>query len=499
MNFTRRHFIGTATAAALAPAWRLDAATAPNLRVGIVSDAHITRVSRGEWLDKALRYFDAQKVDAVAMTGDLALSGTVKEISATAEIWWKIFPNDRRSDGTPLTRLIVTGNHDVVTFPCYNVKTREQLAAEGFYCRREEAWRELFHEDYKPIAVKTVKGYDFVLRHWPLKGDPCPLAETLAALPSAAAKRPFFYLQHAPLDSTVNASWLLRGAWWDHGQDRSRELRKTLDAHPNAVVLSGHSHFPLTEEESIWQGAFTAVNCGCLRGNLFTAPGRENGTCEAKRSPRFEMRCFDERDNIINLMVMDVFDDRIVFHRRDLTNDETLADDWVVPLYAGGATVPPAGTPKFDPKARAAALGAPVFAADARVTVEHVEKGFYRTNKEIRDVDKENPHPQLKVVFPPITRANGSPSRGFDFSVRCLARIGDVTRIVDERRVYSPNTYFSEARDIQPCWCNFPVSGLPSTEELAFEVTPFNVFGKPGRPIRSAFKPFAKYLPDNKT
>lgn len=491
---SRREFIGAAVAGGVVSAWGAGAER-PNLRVGLVSDVHVTHVSNAQWLEKALRAFDAEKVDAVALAGDLALSGTVKEIAATAKTWKKVFPNDRRNDGGVVARLFITGNHDVVTVPRYAVKTKEQLAAEGFCCRREAAWRELFGEDYAPIVVKSVKGYDFVMRHWPLPDDACPLAETLRKLRVAEKGRPFFYLQHSPLDNTVNASWLLRGKWWNHGQDRTGVVRKVLDAYPNCVALSGHSHFPLTEEESIWQGAFTAVNCGCLRGNLFTAPGRENGiNCDDfNRSPPFEMENLESR-GIYHMMTMDVFDDRIVFRRRDLAHDEPLACDWVVPLYAGGATVPPSGTPKYDPKARAAALGAPVFAPDAKVTVEYVEKGLRRTADGYRGMDTAHPHPQLKVSFPPIVSGGASPSRGFDFSVRCLAHTGDMTRVVDERRVYSPNAYFAESRETERCWCNFPVSRLPSTEALSFEVTPCNVFGKPGKPIVSSCARLAKWL-----
>jgi len=495
----RRSFLGLAAGAAACgfggAAYGRDAgAGKPNLRVGILSDIHVTHVTNAQWLEKALRQFDREKVDAVAITGDLALSGSVKEIGATAETWWKVFPGNRRSDGAPVEKLIITGNHDVTVTPGYLVKTREQLAAEGFYCRREEAWRQLFREDYKPIVVKTVKGYTFVMRNWLLRGEENPLPGVLAATPGTKAGKPFFYLQHDPIADTVNSPWMLRGAWWTHGQDMKGVARKALQAYPNCVALSGHSHFPLNEEESIWQGAFTAVNCGCARGNLFTGPGRENGAnCDDfNRTPPFEMENIETR-GIVQMMVMDVFDDRIVFRRRDLKNDEPLDEDWVVPLYAGGATVPPSGVPKYDLKARAAALGAPVFAADAKVTVEYVAKGLRRTAVGDRGMDKEHPHPQLKVSFPPIVRKNGSPARGFDFTVKCLARTGDVMRGLDERRVYSPNCYFAESRDVEPCWCNFPVSALPNTEDIAFEVTPYNVYGKPGKPIRTDFARLKKW------
>ena len=411
MSLGRRDFIKTAAAFGAAGPALAQGASAPNLRVGILSDIHVTALSNADWFEKALRYFDGRKVDAVLITGDLTTWNKLPEFEAVATTWFKVFPGDRRSDGGTVTRLFLTGNHDVDGFAYAGAKfkTREEAEPESFFFHRDEFWRRLFHEGYEPIRARTVKGYTFILRNWhsqvghpklkagdkfplavgmPDEANPAPafLAKTAPTLPN---DRPFFYAQHDPLCGTVNLS----------SARPFDETAKALAAFPNALALSGHSHYSLTDERSIWQGAFTAVNCSCARGYAFTPPGRENGhsTADANRDPPYEMDMIDIK-RVKQGMVMEVYDDRITFHRREFVCDRQLGPDWTVPLF-GGRTVPQGGTPKYDFTARAAAARAPVFPADAEVSVAEIDDG-HRRNKAGTKLD---PKPRKRVVgsFPP--------------------------------------------------------------------------------------------------
>ena len=186
-------------------------------------------------------------------------------------------------------------------------------------------------------------------------------------------------------------------------------------------------------------------------------------------------------------MLMDVFDDRITLHRVEFVYDQTLGPDWIIPLF-GGRTVPPAGTPKYDPKARAAAAKPPVFRADAKVTVCEVKDG-HRRAKDGWHRDKE-PREQVVVSFPPVTTAH-SPSRAFDFSVTAETRIGDCKRVLQERRVFSPNTFMAEAQDVEPVTCAFPRCELPKRRDIRFVVRPLDCWGNVGNPILSDWMRFA--------
>ncbi len=449
------------------------------LRVGLVSDIHVTNRVSGrrdgnEHFLKALRYFDAQKVDAVLVAGDLSM-GSIDQLEIVAETWNAVFPNDTAADGRHVDRLFVTGNHDLDDW-LYNKRpgeTDDQCAARwsgrAFAFRRQETWRRLFNEDYEPFFVKTVKGYPFLLRHWPstYHKERTPVEAAFKRHGEALARAGlFFYCQHDQPDDTVNASWLLGGERWANGQDDGLSTR-VLSGYPNCVCLSGHNHNSLADERSIWQGAFTAVNCGCLVGWAFAGPGRENGHDCDPRPPVREMPMFSEVTNVYQGLLMTVYDDRIEFRRREFVHGGVLGDDWVVPL--GTDERPYAFAP------RAAASRPPRFAAGAAVAVKTVEKGRDRAG---------HVHPQVEVSFPSVTSATGG-DRAHDYSVRLEMRIGDVVRAVDEKRVFSERFMFAERDDTADVKCRFALSAVPPMRAVRFVVTPFNCWGKAGDPVAS--------------
>jgi len=500
-----------ATAALAAAGTKLPAAAVParpNLRVGVLSDPHVTGFDNAQWMAKAFKYFAERHVDAVLITGDIGTSSYEKDWAVISKTWFDAFPNDALPDGSPVVRLFLTGNHDLDDWAYHGdakakrLKIKDRAENRAFSFHRQELWRKYWHEDYEPIFVKTVKGYTFILRNWLSKrgleiedqttatgGRPlyvnenAPLAEALAKARVKDAGRPFFYCQHDLLRDTVNATHLLGGGRWNSDEDDGY-ARSFLDKYPNCLAITGHSHFSLTDEMSIWQGPFTAVNASCARGFAFTKPGRENGFSgpDFRRVPPFEMARFDH-NAVRQFLVMEVFDDRIVFERHDLTYGGSLGEDWVVPLYAGGATVPPAGTPKYDFKTRCQAARPPAFAPGASVKVSYVAAGHRRTADGFGALDTKETHPQVCVTFPPIVRGASSPARAFDFKVTCSECVGDVETVVQERRVFSPNFAQAESRDTVPCTCLFPHAALPPRRTLRFTVTPYDCWGKAGTPI----------------
>lgn len=499
---TRKEFLG---AAALSVAGKSLPSFAvmgqsPNLRVGILSDIHCHHKDAVYYWKRALGYFREADVDAVLVAGDLFTYGKISELEDVARVWFEVFPNDLGRNGKKVERLFITGNHDEVDWSTKQFKDFDDLKTRCFLLNRDAVWRRLWGEPYEKIRIKEVKGYKFVLRNWidravDLLGHKLPAEAEV--LPDFLAKhgdelkgcgKPFFYVQHEPIDETVNATWLFGGMHWDNGQT-TRGLREKalMEAFPNAVVLTGHSHDTLTDEMSIWQGKFTAVNCSSGTGYIFNAPGRVNGfNCEDfTREPPLEMPTFDHR--VCQGLIMYVRETEITFRRLDTFYNEELGAPWVVPLFAGGATVPPSGTPRYDFAARKAASKPPTFKSGAKVEVEYVAAGHARKVGHPNCVaDPASAHPQLRVKFPPIT-TKASPSRGFDFSVKCEHLTGNVVTCEKECRVYSPNFCSAESRDVAPCTCVFDYTALPRNckGRIRFVVTPFDSWGNSGRPIAS--------------
>ena len=61
---------------------------------------------------KALRWFDARKIDALAISGDLTDQQMILEIEHFMSCYQSVFKDGKRSDGGPVTPVFVTGNHD---------------------------------------------------------------------------------------------------------------------------------------------------------------------------------------------------------------------------------------------------------------------------------------------------------------------------------------------------------------------------------------------------
>lgn len=85
----------------------------PNLRFGVLSDIHVQGFPEGTtYFRKALEWFDQQKVDAVAVSGDLTDYCMLVELDKLSSTWFEVFKDNKRSDGESVVPFMVTGNHD---------------------------------------------------------------------------------------------------------------------------------------------------------------------------------------------------------------------------------------------------------------------------------------------------------------------------------------------------------------------------------------------------
>ena len=481
---TRRNFMAAGAALAAAPAlapakaWGMAAPNrAPNLKVGIVSDIHVTKRENATTFEKALLWFRDKDVDAVMVPGDLCTTGRIEELEIVAETWYKVFPGDRAPNGKRVERLFITGNHDVdgfvskASWPKRQIPSREEAERICFAFNREETWGRLFGEEYRQITVKEVNGYRFVLNGWHSRAleEKDELEDFWKGFaPTVDMSKPLFYCQHPHPRDTCAAGYLLGGSFWEGGWDSGLSTR-LLSGFPNAIALSGHSHYPIDDERSIWQGAFTSVNCGCARGFAFTFPGRENGHAvpDMKSGARLQMPPIDIK-RIRQGMLMTVYDDRVVFHRREFVFDRVLGPDWVVPI-GDGAPRPYV----FEP--RKAASVAPQFGKGASVTVEEVADGRDRSGAAT---------PQVAVSFPGTA--------AYDYEVDAIVRIADTTRPCASKRVFAPDAFTgAPEREREAAKCVFARSELPSGRDVRFMVRPFNCWGRAGAPISSEWVRFA--------
>ena len=321
------------------------AAEEPALRLGVVSDIHLTDDASRSDFRKALRMFDGRRADAVLCTGDLADHGLVSQLRRVAETWNEVFPGMRRSDGGRVERLFHYGDHDT----CLNARARKRfvydLGLRGEYIPEvgpDRVWEEVFGEKYSPIVHRRVNGYDFVMSHFrrgPLDVNPVgnnvPGLEEFLEKLGLPGDRPFFYMQHRVFNGTIEREGCDDRRCWDDGTTTA-----ILSKYPNCIALCGHGHIPATNETSLWRGAFTAIEVPSLFYSLETWLPKVK-TDDSKHQALFML----------------VFPGRIVVERLDVTTGEKLAPDWTIAL-GGGASAAEASSP-----------GEPLLAAPAEDSV----------------------------------------------------------------------------------------------------------------------------------
>ena len=476
--------LGAARPLFAAPAGR------PNLTLGVLSDIHLS-IAKGkdgtfsfageEMFRKALGWFRDQGVDGVLVCGDMADRGTVDELEAVARAWYSVFPDGKAPDGRRVEQLFVYGNHDFEGYKyggrvksifgnsSYDHAINKDLAA---------AWRKCFHEDFNPIWRKEVKGYTVVGTHW--TKDHCRGWEEVGTSYASHwfeqngatldPSKPFFYLQHPPLKGTCHCDWV-----WGHDNGL---VTQALSKFRNAVAFSGHSHASINDERAIWQGAFTSIGAGSLkytgleygdvlpfgRENDYPSPGQRG---EDPYKIMHKMRIHSGHQG----MILRVYDDRMVFDRRDFADITSLGEDWVVPL-------PSAEPMPFAYAKRAAASVPPQFPKGAALAVR-MTKGKNRGGKKVKAVKQ----PVLEITIPPANGKKGA--RALDFALRITGENGKA----DDRYVFAESFYRSESGGAAnvPTVCSLAANRLKASGKLRIEVSPRNSFGKAGAPISATF------------
>ena len=451
-----------------------------NIRFGVISDVHIQKPGDEAHLLKALRFFRERRVDGVMVAGDIADQGRISQLKIFADAWYAVFPDDKGIDGQKVEKLFIYGNHDIWGF---SWGTKDEIAKRdgiGYDdARPARVWEELFHEPYSEFWIKNVKGYSFIGGHWTKKDNFDGLDAFLKAHEKELdPSKPFFYTQHAHPKDTCYGSWA-----WGHDNGSST---KALSRFPNAVAFSGHSHYTLTDDRSVWQGAFTSINTASMKYssldyslrdnlNVVNTSGYQGEKGRPKAHPRVYIGRFEEANKDasygVNLMqgrqgmLVSVYDDRMVIERREFVTGHSLGDDWVVPLPAG------TGAGSFAYGEQAKRKVAPEFASDAKVAVSFVDD-------ENKDIGRA-----VQLDCPRAEERGGC--RVFDYEVTATLVEDDVDLVQVQRRFIAPDFFLPLEEKIPMCRFRLALSDLKLKGHYRFGVTPVESFGKKGRTIWS--------------
>ncbi len=220
----------------------------PVLRFVVCSDIHNRNDRFRDMMETSYALAEAsplyQKLDAVLVCGDFTDSGRYEEMERFADVLHGCVRTGTRP-------ILCLGNHDF--FAC----TRKGETAHG---STEDKFRALFGAE--PDSVCEINGFTFLAASYDASGKHFFGKEkrdfyrtTLKKARLRSDEKPIFVLQHPHPVLTVYGSV----NWADISTDL---LWRRC---PNVVNFSGHSHYPIGDPRSVWQGGYTALGTGSLK------------------------------------------------------------------------------------------------------------------------------------------------------------------------------------------------------------------------------------------
>lgn len=334
----RREFLGTAFAAGIIPAFANGGKRIA--RVGLMTDTHVGKTMEScSRLRLALELFKSQGVEMIVNCGDIADRHYPDGYRCYRKTVNEVYPDPK---SRPIERFVYAG-HDAVEYrpDQRGVSPEDYAAAFADVHRLLEApnthtdyleWKGMAFLNFpQPTGVKGFLSWDEYE------------AKVRRACEDHPGK-PVFVLDHLPPAGTTYHSW-----HWG-----SVKTRRILDKYPQVVSISGHVHGSLACERQIWQGAFTAVNVGCLQ----TWGGFATGSTPPRQAKQ-----------IFGVLVMDIYDDRLVFSRLDVRDGSSYGPPWIVPLPFAANSAP------FRPEIAASRTRRAKFTPDASVKARLVQDG----------------------------------------------------------------------------------------------------------------------------
>ena len=426
----------------------------PNLVFGILSDTHLMvewdgkslyRSMTLDYIRNAFRLFRAHGIDAFVHLGDASHRGCVREWEFHKEVFDEVFGKKDVPE-----KIIIVGNHELMGNEghCKGVYREGDVWLENAICadvarHYERMWGEPYSENFH----REVKGYHFFGRHWTdaeYKGTgEKPFSDYILSNADACSlkgSKPFFILSH---------------------RRHHFFFCQALKDFPNAVAFMGHWHQSNADWKSIYfdrdtfGGFFPHIQVGACRydGQDGMFPPDEIKLPEDSSS----WKC----DNLPSrqAMIVNVYDDMVVFERHEVGQGGKLGPDWVMPL----------GEFKPHPFSKAEhkkAIGAPEFPPKAKLDVAKTPDG-------------------IRVTIP---MADGNPdSRVYAYNV---VVVGD-----DIKARYFKSAFFSGLNagiGHEPnhgvTTVDIPQSVLPAGKKLTIAVRPVSSLGTKGKTIGTTWR-----------
>jgi 3',5'-cyclic AMP phosphodiesterase CpdA len=408
------------------------------VRFGVMSDTHIgggelAGLSNETRLANAYRNFAGldSTMDAIAVVGDLTDHGTLAEYTAFKAIM----------DANSPTRqnILSLGNHD-------NYEVSGQAVLDRF--------SGVFGGD--ATADSVVGGYHFITlsptdrvyntstiglyREW--------LDGRLSAAAAEDPTKPIFVFMHQTVVDTCIGSRQSQ-------QDPASDVKDILAKYSQAVTFSGHSHVSVIDPRNIWQGDFTALNCGSV---YYVALDYTNPLTAGQTDNTLIGYAPTNRGESSTSLVVDVSGSVVTVRRYDWYYEREIA-----PPFVFDASAPKAEFPYREEK-RLLDSSAPEFAAGASVAISDLSKtscayAFPQANNTSADIQDD-----------------GAFAYAVSFAEAATGAVVDTARLQAGYYMADP-----------PKSISFQTSKLSPGTAYTVSVAPIGFFGKRGAPLTSSF------------
>ncbi|MDR2711888.1 MAG: metallophosphoesterase [Clostridiales bacterium] len=408
-----------------------------DIRFGVMSDTHIgasalaslTPETRLQTAYQTFAKIDPT-MDAIVTVGDFTEGGTLAQFNTYKSIM------DANSPAKE--NILSMGNHD-------NYQVDGQAGKDRF--------EEVF--GYPATTDKVIGGYHFITlspldrvynttthaqhREW--------LEGRLALAHAEDPSKPIFIFIHQTIIDTCIGSRQAQA-------DPANDLRETFSKYPQVITFSGHSHVSTIDPRNIWQGDYTALNCGSVYYAAldYTQPltaGQTNNT-NIGYSPT-------NRGESSTALVVDVEGTVVTVHRIDMYYGLEVAAPFVFDTSVAKADFP------YRLEKRTAESSAPEFAPGTDIVISNL------TNT------------GCTYTFAQAVNTSTSIPDDGPFAYTVSISNFDTGAVVDTARLQA--NYFMVA---QPQTISYNTTRLSANTSYKITITPISFFGKEGAPISTA-------------
>ena len=311
---------------------------------GVISDTHVTasKTIQQDRLAQAFKFFNAKKVDADVVVGDLTDGGGTTEYGT-----WQAIKDANNGN----TKLIASmGNHEGNSTAGFTTATGDvpnaNYVINGYHFITLSPGTGTFDPATGKGTTQGGSDYTYVA-NW--------IKTQLDAAVAEDPNKPIFVFFHHPLKDTFYVSNEWYGSGLATGKDET--FQSVFSQYPQAVTFSGHIHSPNNNPQSIWQdGGFTAVNT-VTTSYLEMETGMVYGTVPPDATKQGDQG-----------MIIEAKGSKVTIKNYDFVSGQYIPQTWTFDVSK------PSKFPYTH--ARDAVAKAPVFPRDAAVRVSNItDKG----------------------------------------------------------------------------------------------------------------------------